>query len=78
MVEVLSPSTRRHDRGVKRRRYAALTIPHFWVVDPEDRSIACYRLDEETYRQIFTGEGDIQLTPADWPDLTISLGDLWR
>ena len=78
VVEVLAPSTRRHDRGVKRRRYAALAIPHYWIVDPEDKWIACYRLEGDTYRHVLTGEGDTQLMPTAWPDLIISLADLWR
>lgn len=78
VVEVLSPSTRRHDREVKMRRYAALAIPHYWIVDPEGRRIACHRLEGDAYRQILAGEGDTRLTPADWPDLTLSLADLWR
>jgi Uma2 family endonuclease len=78
VVEVLSPSTRRHDREVKMRRYAALAIPHYWIVDPEGKWIACYRLAGDTYRHLPTYEGDVQLVPEDWPDLTIALADLWR
>src|SRR5262245_47973104 len=78
VVEVLSPSTRRHDREVKMRRYAALAIPHYWIVDPEGKWIACYRLAGATYRHLSTCEGDVQLVPEDWPDLSIALADLWR
>jgi Uma2 family endonuclease len=78
VVEVLSPSTRRHDRDVKMRRYAALAIPHYWIVDPEGKSMACYRRDGDTYRHALTGEDDTELVPPDWPELQISLGDLWR
>jgi Uma2 family endonuclease len=78
VVEVLSPSTRRHDREVKMRRYGELGIPHYWIVDPEGKWVACHRLDAGVYRQVLTGEGDTLLTPPDWPDLTISLADLWR
>ena len=77
-VEVLSPSTRRHDREVKMRRYAALAIPHYWIVDPEGKWIACYGLTGNAYQHVVTLEGDTQLTPADWPGLTIALADLWR
>ena len=35
VVEVLSLSTRDHDRPVKGRRYAALGIRHYWLVDLE-------------------------------------------
>ena len=78
VVEVLSLSTRRHDRELKMRRYAALAIPHYWIVDPVGKSIVCHRLERDAYRQTLTGEGDTQLGPPDWPDLTIPLADLWR
>lgn len=77
-VEVLSPSTRRHDREVKIRRYAALAIPHYWIVDPEGKWIACYRLAADAYQHVVTCEGDASLAPADWSGLTIALADLWR
>jgi Uma2 family endonuclease len=34
-VEVLSPSTERHDRFTKRRLYQEVGIPLYWIVDPE-------------------------------------------
>jgi len=77
-VEVLSPSTRRQDRTVKARRYAALGIPHYWIVDPEARSIACHTLAGEAYRLAITVEGGAVLVPAEWPELSIALADLWR
>jgi Uma2 family endonuclease len=33
-VEVLSPSTRRYDLGVKRARYDEQGVPELWIVDP--------------------------------------------
>lgn len=33
-IEVLSPNTRHVDVGLKRSRYAAGGIQHYWVVDP--------------------------------------------
>ncbi len=35
VVEVLSPSTRRHDLGSKLLAYAGYGVPAYWVVDPE-------------------------------------------
>lgn len=77
-VEVLSPSTRRHDEKTKLRRYAALGIPHYWTVDPEAHWIRCHRLDGAAYRLLRTGEADAVLAPPDWPGLAIALADLWR
>ena len=33
VVEIVSPSTRKVDRGVKSRRYAELGVKHYWIVD---------------------------------------------
>jgi Uma2 family endonuclease len=49
-VEVLSPSTTNYDRSRKAPRYAALDIPRFWIVDPIERRIECYRADSEGTR----------------------------
>ncbi len=42
-VEVLSPSTKRRDRGVKRRLYQRHGVPDYWIVDLEARAIECWR-----------------------------------
>ena len=38
-VEVLSPSTRRRDREVKRQKYARCGVREFWLVDPAARTV---------------------------------------
>jgi Uma2 family endonuclease len=78
VVEVASPATRRRDRDVKMARYAALGVPHCWLVDPDRRSIACYRLDAGAYQPVVAAEGDAVVAHADWPDLAIALSGLWR
>ena len=45
-VEVLSPSTRRHDLVRKRRLYERSGVPEYWVVDPEDESVSVFVLGE--------------------------------
>jgi Uma2 family endonuclease len=34
-IEVLSPSTRRYDLGVKRVRYEERGLPELWIIDPD-------------------------------------------
>lgn len=38
-VEVLSPSTARHDRVTKRRVFQEEGVPEYWVVDPDARTV---------------------------------------
>ncbi len=37
-IEVLSPSTQRHDRFTKRRAYQEYRVPWYWIVDIEGRA----------------------------------------
>jgi Uma2 family endonuclease len=47
VVEILSPSTARYDRIVKRRRFQRAGIPEYWVVDLDARVVERWRpLDE--------------------------------
>jgi Uma2 family endonuclease len=39
IVEVLSPTTRRRDRGPKRGLYVDAAIHDYWIVDPDGRAI---------------------------------------
>jgi Uma2 family endonuclease len=42
-VEVLSPSTARADRTVKRRRYQRAGVPEYWIVDLDARLVERWR-----------------------------------
>ncbi|MBI3972226.1 MAG: Uma2 family endonuclease [Chloroflexi bacterium] len=77
VAEVLSPSTEARDRGVKMRRYAAAGVPHYWIVDPETRTLDAYRLAEAGYEHTGTyGPGAI-FHPELFPGLEIPIDDLW-
>jgi Uma2 family endonuclease len=42
-VEILSPSTARYDRVVKRRLFLELGVPEYWIVDGDARVIERWR-----------------------------------
>lgn len=46
VVEVLSPSTARYDRGLKRHFYQRAGVPEFWIVDLEARLVERWRPDD--------------------------------
>ena len=61
IVEVLSPSTEKHDRETKFVDYAAHGVPEYWIVDPERRVVEQYVLAGEFYELIFkASEGNIR------------------
>lgn len=56
-VEVLSPSTRHIDLGLKRSAYEAVGCPSFWVVDPEEPSVTAWELRGGEYVVAGTATG---------------------
>lgn len=48
VIEVLSPSTARHDRFTKRRLYQGVRIPNYWLVDPDQRLVEVWTPDATT------------------------------
>lgn len=43
VIEVLSPSTAKRDRGIKRHIYQRGRIPEYWILDPDARLIERWR-----------------------------------
>jgi Uma2 family endonuclease len=77
VVEILSPSTRKVDRGLKFRRYAELGVQHYWIVDPDRKGMECFRSSSGAYQLVIEAEGDTKLNHPDWDGLVIDLAALW-
>jgi Uma2 family endonuclease len=78
LVEILSPTSIERDRIVKAARYAALGVPHYWLVDLDTRTIECYRSRDRRYDLVSRAEAPSTLTHPDWPGLTLDLAALWH
>jgi Uma2 family endonuclease len=76
VIEVLSPSTARFDRQLKRRRYQRARVPEYWVVDLDARLGERWRPDDER-PEIISDRLEWQPDPAIAP-LTIDLPELFR
>lgn len=48
-VEVISPSSRQYDAFEKRINYARAGVKEYWLVDPIERSVAIYTLEEDQF-----------------------------
>lgn len=48
-VEVLSPSTRLIDSGLKRAAFARAGVASYWLVDPDRPGLTALRLEGDTY-----------------------------
>lgn len=77
VVEVLSPSTREHDRTVKAQRYARLGIAHYWIVDPGEKRIECLQARNGVFELVVAHRDDDVLIHPAWDRLRVRLRDLW-
>ena len=78
VIESLSRGHEKHDRVVKRDRYARLGVKHYWLVDHHQRSMTCFSLDPQGSYVLDTQAGDGQtLRPAAFPGFTLELKDIF-
>lgn len=50
VIEILSPSTQRHDRLVKLNLYGRAGVKEYWIVNPADQSAQVYLLEGIAFR----------------------------
>lgn len=77
VCEILSPSTRMLDLGVKRGIYAREGIPHLWFVDPEARTLEAFELRDDQWVLLETLKENDAVSLPPFEAISFSLGDLW-
>ena len=81
VAEVLSPSTRRIDEGLKKARYELFGVFELWIVDPDADVIRVYRREGVGGRFAqpleLSAERDELLTTPLLPALSVRLVDLF-
>lgn len=77
VVEILSPSTRSRDLGLKLRRYEAAGVPHYWVLDPRARTLLARELSASGYGEPVTYRSGEVFRPTLFPGLEIEVARLW-
>jgi len=74
-VEVVSPSSARGDRLVKRRAYQEAGVETYWIVDPDRAVVEVWQPGDEL-AEIVTGDLTWRVAP-NTPDLRINLPQLF-
>jgi Uma2 family endonuclease len=76
-VEILSPSTLRIDRSIKLQLYAHHGVPHYWIVDPDARTIEAYVLREGAFELVGRVAGANPAALPPFSDLALIPASLW-
>jgi Uma2 family endonuclease len=74
-IEVLSPSTARYDRGLKRLRYQRARVSEYWIVDLEGRLIERWRPDD-TRPEVLTDR--LHWDSGDGAEVDLDLREFFR
>jgi Uma2 family endonuclease len=76
-VEVLSPSNIDMDRKDKFALYEKRGVAHYWIVDPDARTIEAYALKQGKFHLVATAKGAATVHLPPFPELAIPLSEIW-
>jgi Uma2 family endonuclease len=79
VIEVLSPSTRKRDEGLKLDRYEILGVQEYWMVDPTRNAARIFRRTGgqlQIIAELTAAGGDILTSPL-FPGLEIPLAEIF-
>ena len=77
ICEILLPSTRALDQGMKRGIYAREGVAHLWFVDPHARTLEAFELHDGKWVLLETVTGNDPVSVAPFEAISFSLGELW-
>jgi Uma2 family endonuclease len=78
VCEVLSRSTEKLDRDEKLPYYAKYGVRHAWLIDPIDRRLEVYTLDDDGgWHAVRVYEGDVVVRADPFAAIDVDLGALW-
>ena len=77
VCEVLSPSTVRSDRGLKRRIYAEAGVRHLWLLDPTDGALEALALTGSQWLQLGTVQRGETVALPPYDEMSFPLDDLF-
>lgn len=77
VVEILSPSSGRRDRLQKLRIYQKVQVQHYWLVNPQDKTLECFSLHDGIYALVAAGIDEDVVEHPEFAGLSVPLQALW-
>ena len=59
IIEILSPSNRKHDMILKYQKYMEAGVREYWIVDPENLEVIVYHFEKNDLPTLYTFEDTI-------------------
>ena len=78
VVEILSPSTSRKDRLQKMRVYQEAQVKHYWLVNPQEKTLECFAWRDGVYALVACGMDEDVVEHPSFDGLSIALQVLWQ
>jgi len=77
VCEVISPSSANIDRVTKRALYARHGVKHYWLVDPDTRSLEALELSGERWVELGAWSDDAKVRVAPFSEVELELARLF-
>ncbi len=78
VVEILSPGNSRHEMDTKFHLYEAAGVKEYWIVQPENRTVLIYTLNEGGYIGLNPFTEGMELQSVCFPELSFSVDELFH
>ena len=76
IIEIISPSTKRIDYGIKLLKYRTAGVREYWIVNPLTNTVNVYNFEKEEQSDQYSFEDDIKVCIYD--DLIINISELLK
>lgn len=88
LVEILSPSTAKRDRLLKKRKYESAGVEELWLIEPKGKSLEIYYLRDGSYvleetwlleedREDEDYNADVRIHLRGMPHISLTLGEIF-
>lgn len=77
VCEVVSGSNAANDRVVKMRAYHQAGIPHYWLVDPTERTLVVMRYAEGGYLNVLAATAEETVRPEPFESIEFRLASFF-
>ena len=77
VVEILSPSTSRRDRGAKKQKYALHGVVEYWLVDPKKRAVEIFYLQDDPEQAALVRTAGANFTSPLFPGLSFTVEEIF-